>query len=83
MCATPSVAPRLVCPSARGFRASISAHSRCACSRIAVWTDGKVTVLRNEYGEDKGTPTAVSFGDECLIGTETEKHLQVIAVLLA
>ena len=42
-----------------------------------MWTDGKVTVLRNELGEDKGTPTAVSFGDERLIGTEAEKHLQV------
>ena len=39
-----------------------------------------MTVLRNEYGEDKGTPTAVSFGDECLIGTEAEKHLQVNVV---
>ena len=37
-----------------------------------------MTVLRNELGEDKGTPTAVSFGDERLIGTEAEKHLQVI-----
>ena len=46
-------------------------------SRIAIWTGGKVTVLRNEVGDDEGTPTAVSFGDERLVGTEAEKHLQV------
>ena len=36
-----------------------------------------MTVLCNELGEDTGTPTAVSFGDERLVGTEAEEHLQV------
>ena len=42
-----------------------------------------MTVLRNELGEDRGTPTAVSFGDERLVGTEAEQHLQVTSESVA